>query len=139
MLFLTKFIVWPLDGSADVPGIDPRDAETRWPIPHPTPAPTCCYTNNYNIISHVIVKNELSATSVMTCCCSNMLTTSCLFFSEPVKYYKKVFDQRSNSSSLALHCKTRLAVFPSPAGMSPTKLSLVGNNLIMPRWGRENH
>ncbi len=47
-----------------------------------------------------------------------------------------------------LHCKKRLATFPSPAGMSPTKLSLVGNNLIIaaqgefgkwhPCWGREN-
>jgi hypothetical protein len=53
---LTKFIVWPLDGSADVPDIDPRGAETRWPIPHPTPAPTCCCTNKYNITSRVIGK-----------------------------------------------------------------------------------
>jgi hypothetical protein len=29
---------------------------------------------------------------------------------------------------LPLHCKKRLAVFPSPAGMSLTKLSLAGNN-----------
>ncbi len=31
-----------------------------------------------------------------------------------------------------IHSKKRLAVFPSPAGMSPTKLSLAGNNLIIP-------
>ncbi len=31
-----------------------------------------------------------------------------------------------------VHCKKRLAVFPSPAGMSLTKLSLAGNNLIIP-------
>jgi hypothetical protein len=30
------------------------------------------------------------------------------------------------------HCKKRLTVFLSPAGMSLTKLSLVGNNLIIP-------
>ncbi len=30
-----------------------------------------------------------------------------------------------------LHCKKRLAIFQSPAGMSLTKLSLAGNNLIM--------
>jgi hypothetical protein len=30
-----------------------------------------------------------------------------------------------------LHCKKRLAVFPYPAGMSITKLSLAGNKLIM--------
>ncbi len=27
-----------------------------------------------------------------------------------------------------IHCKKRLYIFPSPAGMSPTKLSLAGNN-----------
>ncbi len=47
-----------------------------------------------------------------------------------------------------LHCKKRLATFPIPAGMSLTKLSLAGNNLIIPGqeefckwhpdWGREN-
>jgi hypothetical protein len=34
-----------------------------------------------------------------------------------------------------IHCKKRLAVFPSPAGMSLTKLSLAGNNLIIPGHG----
>jgi hypothetical protein len=29
-----------------------------------------------------------------------------------------------------LHCKKRIAAFPSPAGMSLTKLSLARNNLI---------
>jgi hypothetical protein len=31
-----------------------------------------------------------------------------------------------------LHCQKSLAIFPSPAGMSLTKLSLAGNNLIIP-------
>jgi hypothetical protein len=31
-----------------------------------------------------------------------------------------------------IHCKKRLAVFPSPAGMSLRKLSLAGNSLIIP-------
>jgi hypothetical protein len=31
-----------------------------------------------------------------------------------------------------LHCKKRLAAFPSPAGMSLTKLFLGGNNFIIP-------
>ena len=35
------------------------------------------------------------------------------------------------------HCKKRLAIFPSPAGMSLTKLSLA-LNLIIPGQGREN-
>jgi hypothetical protein len=33
---------------------------------------------------------------------------------------------------ILLHCKKRLAVFPSPAGISLTKLSLAGNKLIIP-------
>ncbi len=46
-----------------------------------------------------------------------------------------------------VHCKKCLSIFPSPAGMSLTKLSLVGKNLIIPvqgefgkwhpGWGRE--
>jgi hypothetical protein len=31
-----------------------------------------------------------------------------------------------------LHCEKRFAIFPSTAGMSLTKLSLGGNNLIIP-------
>jgi hypothetical protein len=35
-----------------------------------------------------------------------------------------------------VHCKIkRLAAFPSPAGLSLTKLSLGGNNLIIPAQG----
>ncbi len=35
-----------------------------------------------------------------------------------------------------LHCKKRLAIFPSLAGMSLTTLSLAGNNLIIPGQGK---
>ncbi len=34
-----------------------------------------------------------------------------------------------------VHCKKRLAGFPSPAGMSLTEFSLAGNNLINPGQG----
>jgi hypothetical protein len=34
-----------------------------------------------------------------------------------------------------VHCKKRFAIFPSPAGMSLIKLSLDGNNLIIPAQG----
>jgi hypothetical protein len=34
-----------------------------------------------------------------------------------------------------VHCKKRLAVFPSPDGMSLAKLSLAGNNSIIPAQG----
>jgi len=34
-----------------------------------------------------------------------------------------------------LHCKKRLTVFPSPAGISLTKLPLARNNLIIPGQG----
>jgi hypothetical protein len=47
-----------------------------------------------------------------------------------------------------VHCKKRSAIFPSPAGMSLTKISLAGNNKISPGqgefgkwqsgWGRKN-
>jgi hypothetical protein len=33
------------------------------------------------------------------------------------------------------HCKKKLAIYPSPAGMSLTKLSLAGNSLIIPGQG----
>ncbi len=36
----------------------------------------------------------------------------------------------ARQSKHILHCKKRLAVYPSPAGMSLTKLSLAGNNII---------
>jgi hypothetical protein len=35
-------------------------------------------------------------------------------------------------NSATIHCKKRFAIFPSPTGMSLTKLSLDGNNLIIP-------
>jgi hypothetical protein len=35
-----------------------------------------------------------------------------------------------------LHCKKSLSIFPSPAGMSMTKLSLAGKNLIIPGQGK---
>jgi hypothetical protein len=34
-----------------------------------------------------------------------------------------------------MHCKKRLAIFPSPAGMSLIKLQLAGKNLIIPDQG----
>ncbi len=34
-----------------------------------------------------------------------------------------------------LNCKKRLAIFPSPAGMSLIKLPLAGNNVIVPGQG----
>ncbi len=33
------------------------------------------------------------------------------------------------------HCKKWLAIFPSPAGMSYTELSLAGNNKTIPGQG----
>jgi hypothetical protein len=34
-----------------------------------------------------------------------------------------------------VHCKKRLSIFPSPAGMPLTKLSMAGNNLIISDQG----
>jgi hypothetical protein len=36
--------------------------------------------------------------------------------------------KRTTAKVLGIHFKKRLAIFPSPAGMSQTKLSLAGNN-----------
>ncbi len=41
----------------------------------------------------------------------------------------------STRPNVCLHCKKRLAIFPSSAGMSLSKLSLAGNNLIIPLQG----
>ncbi len=43
---------------------------------------------------------------------------------------------RRQSRLRVVHCKKRLTVLPSPAGMSLTKLSLDGNNYIFP--GKKN-
>jgi hypothetical protein len=55
--------------------------------------------------------------------------------------YPKLFSQFSVKLTTAalmsfsglppLHCKKRLTIFPSPAGMSQTKPSLAGNNYIV--------
>jgi hypothetical protein len=42
-----------------------------------------------------------------------------------------VFEQCSEAL-YSVHCKKRFASFPSPAGMSLTKLSLDGNKFIIP-------
>jgi hypothetical protein len=39
--------------------------------------------------------------------------------------------KRTNGQQIEIHCKKRFAILPSPAGMSLTKLSLDGNNLII--------
>jgi hypothetical protein len=56
-------------------------------------------------------------------------------------------DKFSRYNPVGLHCKKRISSFPSPAGISLTKLFLARNNLIIPGqgefglwklgWGRE--
>jgi hypothetical protein len=41
----------------------------------------------------------------------------------------------SHNCSTRYTVKKRLAIFPSPAGMLLTKLSLAGNNLLFPGYG----
>ncbi len=43
---------------------------------------------------------------------------------------------REGSYFITVHCKKGLTIFPTPAGKSITKLSLTGNNLIIPGQGR---
>jgi hypothetical protein len=50
--------------------------------------------------------------------------------------FSYIFDERFiDCVLLTLHCKKRVAVFPSQDGMSLTKPSLAGNNLIIPAQG----
>jgi len=44
--------------------------------------------------------------------------------------------ERRNAKGTVVHCKKELAIFPSPAGMSLTKLSLGGKKLNYSRPGR---
>jgi hypothetical protein len=54
--------------------------------------------------------------------CSKSLYVSTLF--------GLIFSDLRDGHSL-LHCEKKFTIFPSPAGMSLTKLSLAGNNLII--------
>jgi len=63
-----------------------------------------------------------------------MFWTKYVFLSLMFCFYNK----KTRREVKVLHCKKRLAVFPSPAGMSLTKLSLAGNNLIIPGQFFEN-
>jgi hypothetical protein len=45
-------------------------------------------------------------------------------------------EEKDHERTGLLHCKKRFAIFPSPAGMPLTKLSLDGNNLIMGEFGQ---
>ena len=52
--------------------------------------------------------------------------------------FNKKFEGKSlkhHGGKMAIHCKKRLALFPFPAGMSLTKLSLAGNYKIIPGQG----
>ena len=46
---------------------------------------------------------------------------------EDPAFFAVVLLGSKNKMCAALHCNKRLAIFPSPAGMSLTKLSLAGN------------
>jgi hypothetical protein len=50
-----------------------------------------------------------------------------------------IFPERGGGWGVdSAHCKKRFEVFPSPAGMSQTKLSLDGNHLLIPVPSRES-
>ncbi len=64
--------------------------------------------------------------------CGAGTVCGCCFWECPAGWWQG----RSVWISVFLHCKKWLAIFPSPAGMSLTKLSLAGNNQItvFPAW-----
>jgi hypothetical protein len=49
--------------------------------------------------------------------------------------YNRSFMNTDKFGIPTVHCKKRLAVFPSPDEMSLTKLPLAGNNFILPGQG----
>jgi hypothetical protein len=54
---------------------------------------------------------------------------------EYLKYLQAIKTTRMKLSDVgSIHCKKRLAIFPSPAGILRTKLSLAGNNLIIAKY-----
>jgi hypothetical protein len=48
---------------------------------------------------------------------------------------KRDFSLTNKWITITVHRKKRLATFPYSAGMSPTKLFLEGNNLVIPAQG----
>jgi hypothetical protein len=46
--------------------------------------------------------------------------------------YQRGYKLKVTTKYTVVHCKKKLAVFPSAAGMSLSKLSLAGNNFIIP-------
>jgi len=70
----------------------------------------------------------------VSCCGNKPLATSCLIVRHVVTLYSTKTMCRKCAShhiSYDVHCKKRLASFPSPVGMSLTKLSLGGNNDVI--------
>ncbi len=84
---------------------------------------------------HVLVQScygEMYAVQLYSCCSRPHRLDS----PSPLKH-QKVGNKGQNIQGgekpfPQIHCKKRLAIFPSPTGMSRTKLSLAGNNLIIP-------
>ncbi len=108
----------------------------------------CCYKRHcarYIFLSFRSVKLRFVSEKILEYCGINFfqkIVLEKLIPSYPALKDVQVWD------FLPLHCKKRLTVFLSPAGMSMTKLSLAGNNQKIPGqgefgkwhpgWGREN-
>jgi hypothetical protein len=60
--------------------------------------------------------------------CTQYSTTKSSLYEVPLGFRLKMQPK-------LLHCEKKLTIFPSPAGMSLTKLSLAGNSLIIPGQG----
>ncbi len=94
---------------------------------------TSFYTSTYStsVISAPLSKHDVSfhAYSMSSTYLSPILTVKCYLAS--ILYNWRLFHGYKMT-----HCKKRLAVFPSFAAVSPTKLSLAGYKLIITGQGR---
>ncbi len=101
------------------------------------PPVTCIFTRIF--LHPVRVKNLGLSTQGGYCACEVSFCESCHNFDQRAacwaQHPSRVPAQRFMCTSQNLHCKKRLAIFPSPSGMSLTKLSLAGNNLVISRLG----
>ncbi len=85
--------------------------------------------SKHNVRDYMLSSPFRMANGIMHGFCTGMLSSFCWIFQKCMFFYFLVL----NIKQVRLHCKKELAIFPSSAGMSLTKLFLGGNNLVFSR------